>query len=94
MPLERRIFMMVVKASLYIVKHAQLLEQTDILEGSRNACLIDLDGAFSGNILSIQDDTVRASGLYTPVRRLKMVVFTGAVRSDQAVKLSFFDREC
>ena len=36
---QRRIFMMVVKTNLYIVKHAQLLEQTDILEGSRDACL-------------------------------------------------------
>ena len=48
--------MMVVKAYLYVVKNAQVLEQTDILEGSRDACLIDLGSCLvTGNVLSIQE---------------------------------------
>ena len=93
MPSSVEYCMMVVKTDLYIVQHTQLLKQTDILEGSCDACLIDLDGLFTGNILSVQNESRPPSGLYTPVSRLKIVVFTSAVRSDQTVELSFFNRD-
>ena len=32
------------------------LKQTDVLEGSGNSGLVDLNSAFSGNVLAIQTD--------------------------------------
>ena len=63
------------KSDLYIVQHTQFLEQTDILECSCDSILVDLDGLSSGNILTIQNNTFRVFGLYTPVSRLNTVVF-------------------
>ena len=45
---------MVVQSDFYIVKNAQLLEQTNVLEGTRDSILIDLDRTASGDILSIE----------------------------------------
>ena len=84
--------MMVMKTNLYIVKHAQLLEQTDILEGSRDACLIDLDCLVTGNVLSIQQNP-SAIRLVHARQKVENSRFTSAVRSDQAVELSFFYRD-
>ena len=75
--------MMVVKTNFYIVKHAQLLEQTDILEGSRDACLIDLDCLVTGNVLSIQQNP-SAIRLVHARQKVENSRFTSAVRSDQA----------
>ena len=41
---------MIMQPYFYIVYHRQILEQSNILEGSCNSCLIDFDGLFTGNI--------------------------------------------
>ena len=44
---------MMVKARLDIIEHAELMEEPDILEGPRDAPLIDLDTALSGDVLAV-----------------------------------------
>ncbi len=41
------------QSELDIVKYRELFEQSDILEGSRDALLVDLDRAVSGELFSI-----------------------------------------
>ena len=65
---------MIVKSYLYIVKHRHILEQTDVLECAGNSCFVDINGAFSRDILPSRR-MIPSVGLYTPVRRLNTVVF-------------------
>ena len=41
------------QSELDVVKYRKLLEKPDILEGSRDALLVDLDRAVSGELFSI-----------------------------------------
>ena len=61
------------QSDLYIVKHALILEQTDVLKCTRNTCLVDVDRFLSCDIRTIQL-IVPSSGVYTPVSILNTVV--------------------
>ena len=56
--------MMIVKSYFYIVKNRHILEKTDILEGSCDTCLIDVDGLFAGDILAIQGNNSLCGFIY------------------------------
>ena len=78
------------KSYFYIIQYAHLFEQTDILKGSGNACLIDISNLLSGNIFSIQKDF---SGIrfIDSGQKIEDGSLSGSVWSDQSIKLFLFD---
>ena len=56
---------MIVKSYFFIVKNRHILEKTDILEGSGDSGFVDLDGAFSGDVLAVQSDDSLCWFVYT-----------------------------
>lgn len=88
--LDGGIRMMIVQANLYVIQNAQVLEQANVLEGSCNTCLINLDGALSGQFLAIQEDRAVIC-LVDTGQQIEDGGLTCAIRSDEAVKLSLFD---
>ena len=81
---------MIVQSYLYIVKNRHILEKTDILEGSRDSGPVDLNGAFSCDVLAVQSDDSFCWLVYT-CEKVEYRCFTGTVGSDQSVELSFFN---
>ena len=82
--------MMVVQACLNIVQHCHILEKTDILEGTGNTCLVDVDRFLSCDIRTIQADSSLIRRIHTG-KHIKYRRLAGTVRSDQTVKLSLLD---
>ena len=52
-PCKRGIRILIMQSDLHIIPHRLPLKQPDILKGSGDPCLIDLDGRLSGDILFI-----------------------------------------
>ena len=82
--------MMIVKSDLDVVKNRHILEQTDVLECSRDTCFVDLDRALTCDILSVQFDDTLGRFVYT-CEKVEDCCFAGTVRSDQSLELTFFD---
>ena len=67
------------------------MKQTDILKCSCNTCLADLNRMqLSGDVLPVQQDTSGIRLVYTG-QQIEYRRFTGSVRSDQAVQLTFLE---
>ena len=81
---------MIMQPYFYIVYHRQILEQSNILEGSCNSCLIDFDGLFTGNILSIQRNNTLCGLIYT-CQKVEYGGLTCTVGTDQSVQGTFFN---
>ena len=45
---------MIMQTSLYIVQYGHIFKESDILEGSCDSGLVNIDGAFSGDVLAVQ----------------------------------------
>ncbi|CDE32296.1 unknown [Ruminococcus sp. CAG:90] len=82
--------MVIVKSYFYIVKNRHILEKTDILEGSGDSGFVDLDGAFSGDVLAVQSNDSFCWFVYT-CEKVEYRCLTGTVGSDQSIELSFFN---
>ena len=82
---------MVVQSDFYVVKNVQLLEQTNVLEGTRDSILIDLDRTASGDILSIEKNGTGIRLVHTR-QQVEYRRLSCSIRSDQTVELSFLDR--
>ena len=82
--------MMIVQTDLYVIQNRQVAEQTDILEGTGNACLADLNGLFSGKVLSIQENASIVRFVYTG-QQIEYGCFSCSVGADQTIQFSFFD---
>ena len=82
--------MMVVQAHLNVIQNRHVLKKTDILESTGNPRLIDLNGAFSRDILAIQlnDPLV---GLVYAGEKIEYGCFSRSVGADQAIELAFFN---
>ena len=78
------------QSDLYIVKHALILKQTDVLKRTRNARLVDVDRFLSCDIRTIQADSSLIRHIHTG-KHIKYRRLAGTVRSDQTVKLSLLD---
>ena len=72
--------MMIVKSYFYIVKNRHILEKTDILESSCDSGLVDLNGAFSGDVLAVQSDDSLCWFVYT-CEKVEYRCLTGTVAS-------------
>ena len=83
---------MMVKARLDIIEHAELVEEPDILEGPRDAPLIDLDTALPGDVLAVEEDSA-ALRTVDPGQKVENRGFPRTVRPDQAIELLFLDLE-
>ena len=81
---------MIVKSYFYIVKNRHILEKTDILESSCDSGLVDLDGAFSCNVLAVQFNDSLCWLVYA-CEKVEHRCLTGTVGSDQSIELSFFN---
>ena len=81
---------MIVKSYFYIVKNRHIFEKTDVLEGSCDSGLVDLNGAFSGQLFAIQENSAVIC-LVDTGQQVEDGGLTCAIRSDEAVKLSLFD---
>ena len=82
--------MVVMQTGLYVIQHAHLLKQTDILERSRDTGLTYIDNLLSCYIFSIQQ---HFSGIWTiySCKKVKHCGFPGAVGADQTIQLFFFN---
>ena len=81
---------MIVQTSLYIIQNCHIFEESNILKCSCNSCFIDINNTFSCDILSVQlNDTL--CRLINTCEKVEYCCFSGAVWSDQAVQLTFFD---
>ena len=84
------IFFLIVQTCLYIIKYRQIREQTDILEGSRNTFFVDLNGALSGDILTVQEN-LAIGRLIDTCQHIEYSSLTSSVWPDQTIKLSLFN---
>ena len=81
---------MIVKSYFYIVKNRHILEKTDVLEGSCDSGLVDLNSAFSCDVLAVKFDDSFCWFVYT-CEEVEYSCLTGSVRSDEALELSFLN---
>ena len=81
---------MIVKAHFYIVQNSQVIEQTNVLEGSCNTMLVDINGFLAGNILSVQQNITICGLIYT-CQQVEYGCFSGTVRSNESVELSLLN---
>lgn len=72
----------------YIIDYGQILEKTDILEGSCDTCLIDVDGLFAGDILAIQGNNSLCGFIYAG-QQIKYGSFSGTIGTDQSIQCTF-----
>ena len=81
---------MIVKSYFYIVKNRHILEKTDILESSCDSGLVDLNGAFSCDVLAVKfnDSLCR---LIHSCEKIEYCCLTGTIRSDQSIELSLLN---
>ena len=82
--------MMIMKPYFNIIQHRKLFEKTDVLEGPGNSGLVDLNSAFSGNVLAIQTDDSLRWFVHT-CKEVKYSSLSCTVRSDQTIELTFFN---
>ena len=81
---------MVMKSDLNIVKNRHILKQANVLESTRDTGFVDLDRTLSCDILSVKLDDTFCRFVYT-CKKVENCCFTGTVRSDQTIQLTFFD---
>ena len=74
-----------------VVKNRHFFKQTNILEGSRYTCFVDLNRALSCDVLSIQFDNTLCRFVNT-CKKVKNCCFSCTIRSDQTIQLTLFDR--
>ena len=82
-----RVFRLVVKADENVVEHRQIAEQADILEGSGNAHLVDLNGGLPCCVHAVEQYGT-ARRLIDLGKKVKNGRLTRAVRADQTGDLS------
>ena len=80
---------LIVKTYFYIVQNGKLLEKSDVLECSGNACPVDIDRTLSCNVLPVQFDNSFIR-LILSGKKIKDCRLTCTVRTDQTVKFTFF----
>ena len=83
---------MVVQSYFYIIDYGQILEKPDILEGSCDTCLIDVDGLFAGDILAIQGNNSLCGFIYAG-QQIKYGGFSGTIGTDQSIQFTFFNTD-
>ena len=71
--LRERVGDLVVQTGLYVIQHAQLREQADVLERTGNAQFTNFMWLFADEVLSVQTDAA-VGRRYTPVSILNAVV--------------------
>ena len=77
------------QADLHVVQNAHLVEQTDVLEGTGDALLVDLGRLLAGDVLTVQDDVALGGTIHTG-EHVEHRGLAGAVGTDEAVELAFF----
>ena len=77
---------LVFHACFDIVLHRHGIEQTDVLKGSGNACLVDLHGVHAMGVLAVQQDG-SLGGLIHLGQQVKNRGFSRAVGADEAGNL-------
>ena len=75
---------LVVKTYFNIVDYGQILEQTDVLEGSCNTVLVNFNIFTSGNILAVQADNAFI-WLVNTGKQVEYGGLSGTVRTYQTV---------
>ena len=81
---------MVVKPRFDVIKHAHILEKSDILESAGYAVAVDSDSGLARDIFAVEEDTA-GDGLINAREHIKDCGFAGAVRTDKPIELSFSD---
>ena len=87
---EEAVANVIVQADLYVVLHAQVGEEADILEGTGNAHSIDLHGGLAGGVVAVQKDGA-PGGLINLGKQIEDSGLTGAVGADEAGDLCTAD---
>ena len=59
--------MMIMQSDFYIIQHGLVFKKADILKGSCNSGFINIYGFLSGNIFSIQYNTVVLPAPFGPI---------------------------
>ena len=80
----------VVKAQLYVVLHGEVVEEADVLEGTGDARLVDLDGVHGVGVHSVQEDGA-PGGLVDLGEQVKDGGLARAVGADEAGDLGAAD---
>ncbi len=68
------------------------MKQTNVLEGSRNAVMVDFHGFMAGDVFSVQTDDPFIRRVNAG-QEVEDRCFSGAVRADQAMQLSLFNTD-
>ena len=84
------VFCLIMQANFYIVQHTHVLEQTNVLKGAGNTAFVDLDRGFAGKIFTIQRKGAGRRFVHTG-QQVKNGGFSGAVRPNQPIKLTFIN---
>ena len=88
--LEGAVFVMLGKSDLYVVDNRHVLEKPDVLEGSGDSGVVDLDGALTSDVLAVKPDDSFVWLIYA-CQKVENCGLSGAVRSDKSVELALFD---
>ena len=72
----------------YVANNGHIVEQTDILEGARNALMVDLFLRKAGQLLTIQIKSA-GCGFINAGQQIENGGFTSAIGANQPIKLFF-----
>ncbi len=78
------------QSGFYIVQHGHVMEETDVLEGTCDALLVDLLTAETRDVVSVEEDLTAGRLIYAG-QEVKYGRLTGTIRADQTVELILFD---